>query len=115
MSPWVFYVIDVINTIKVLLWVAAPICFGIFVVSTIAFFEQMSYKDVDECAEIKGVWKKSICAILMLVTIIIFLPSRETMVMMAVAYTNCDEEQIYQVESVAQAVIEKELIRVRQR
>lgn len=113
MSPWVFYVIDVIQTMKAFLWIAVPICTCVFGGYSLAFVEGDSHST--DCTEIKKEWMKITCLLLVLVAMVIFLPSRETIVKMAAAYTNCKEEQIYQVESVAQAVIEKELIRVQQK
>ena len=100
MSPWVFYVIDVIRSLRVVMVITT-------VLSIVCLFFALSCDD-DHESLILGKWE---FLLIFLVTgvvaaiLAIFLPSTETMVQMLVAVTGTDIDHIRQIEEVTKAIL----------
>ena len=100
MSPWVFYVIDVIRSLRVVMVITT-------VLSIVCLFFVLSCDDDHEQLPL-GKWE---FLLIFLVTgvvaaiLAIFLPSPETMVQMLVEVTGTDIDHIRQIEEVTKAIL----------
>lgn len=102
MSPWVFYVIDVVHSLRIVMTIMA-------VMSTFGWVFILPDMEGDRfCSDDK----RYFALILFITSIIaailaIFLPSNETMVQMLVAVTGTDIDHIRQIEEVTNAILQR--------
>ena len=102
MSPWVFYVIDVVQSLRIVMIVTAAMSiFGwFFILPSDVENESPIFDKLDFLLIffVTGV----VAAVLA-----IFLPSTETMVQMLVAVTGTDIDNIRQIEEVTNAILQR--------
>ena len=102
MSPWVFYVIDVVNSLRIVMIITTFL-------SILCLFFVFSCDDEHE-SPMPSKWE---FLLFFLVTgvvaaiLAIFLPSNETMVQMLVAVTGTDIDHIRQIEEVTNAILQR--------
>lgn len=102
MSPWVFYVIDVVHSLRIVMIITAAMSiFGwFFILPSCVENESPMFDKLDFLLIffVTGV----VAAILA-----IFLPSNETMVQMLVAATGTDIDHVRQIEEVTNAILQR--------
>lgn len=102
MSPWVFYVIDVVHSLRIVMIITAVMSiFGwFFILPSCVENESPMFDKLDFLLIffVVGV----VAAILA-----IFLPSSETMIQMIVAVTGTDIDHILQIEEVTNAILQR--------
>ena len=100
MSPWVFYAIDVVHSLRVVMIITTGL-------SILCLFFVFSCDDEHE-SPMPSKWE---FLLFFLVTgvvaaiLAIFLPSNETMVQMLVAATGTDIDHVRQIEEVTKAIL----------
>ena len=102
MSPWVFYAIDVIQSLRIVMIITASL-------STLGWV--MLWSTISQ-ERFVGDTEKAYTLILFVTSVIaailaIFLPSSETMVQMLVAVTGTDIDNIRQIEEVTNAILQR--------
>ena len=102
MSPWVFYVIDVVHSLRIVMIITAAM-------STVYWVFMLPDMVGDRFFSDEG---RDFVLILFITSIIaailaIFLPSNETMVQMLVAVTETDIDHIRQIEEVTNAILQR--------
>ena len=103
MSPWVFYAIDVIQSLRIVMIITAFL-------SIFCLFVAMSCSDNYEPFPPLPLGKWEIFLIFLVTGVVaailaIFLPSFETTVQMLVAVTRTDIDHIRQIEEVTKAIL----------
>lgn len=102
MSPWVFYAIDVVHSLRIVMIVTTFL-------SILCLFFVFSCDDEHE-SPMPSKWE---FLLFFLVTgvvaaiLAIFLPSSETMIQMIVAVTGTDIDHIQQIEEVTTAILQR--------
>ena len=102
MSPWVFYAVDVVQSLRIVMIITAGISiFGWFIAFPSITEDRFSSDD-----------RRYFVLILFITSIIavilaIFLPSSETMIQMIVAVTGTDIDNIRQIEEVTNAILRR--------
>lgn len=81
-NPWLFYIVDVIYSFRVLSVMIALLIFISFVIEIIEYGEAMN--ELDKVKAIKTI-KKKVIVIALLITFAIFLPSKKTCYQMMIA------------------------------
>lgn len=81
-NPWIFYLINVINNLSVVLSFALIIMMVIYIYKLIVIHTNSTHDR--ELSIVKNVWKTFI-AICVVIVVLIFLPSEETMYTMLVS------------------------------
>ena len=105
MSPWVFYAIDVVQSLRMVMIITAFL-------SIFCLFVAMSCSDNYEPLPPLPLGKWEIFLIFLVTGVVaailaIFLPSNETMVQMLVAVTGTDIDHIRQIEEVTNAILQR--------
>ena len=105
MSPWVFYAIDVIQSLRIVMIITAFL-------SIFCLFVAMSCDDDYEPLPPLPLGKWEFLLIFLVTGVVaailaIFLPSNETMVQMFVAVTATDIDHIRQIEEVTNAILQR--------
>jgi len=102
MSPWVFYVVDVVQSLRIVMIITAAMSiFGWFFIlpsdvdNESPMFDKLDFLLIFFVAGV-------VAAILA-----IFLPSSETMIQMIVAVTGTDIDHIRQIEEVTNAILQR--------
>ena len=102
MSPWVFYVIDVVNSIQVVLVIISIITiFGWFALWSCIHGNR--FVGEDERMYFIILFITSVIAVILAILI----PNRSTMIQMAVTVTGVDIDHIHQIEDVTKAIMER--------
>lgn len=103
MSPWVFYVIDVVNSLRIVMIITTFL-------SSLCLFFVLSCDNTERESPMPSKWE---FLLFFLVTgvvaaiLAIFLPSNETVVQMLVAVTGTDIDNIRQIEEVTNAILQR--------
>ena len=87
-NPWLFYIVDVIYSFRVLSVLIALLIFISFAIEIIEYCEDMD--ELDKVKAIKTI-KKKVIVIALLITFAIFLPSKKTCYQMMIASQVTDE------------------------
>ena len=100
MSPWVFYAIDVIQSLRIVMIITASLSTLGWVMLWSTISQERFVGDTEKTYTLILFVTSAIAAILAL-----FLPSFETTVQMLVAVTGTDIDHIRQIEEVTKAIL----------
>ena len=100
MSPWVFYVIDIVHSLRIV----TVIISGISIFGWLVLFQTIA-DDRFASDDVRFITLTLFITSIIAAVLAIFLPSNETMVQMLVAATGTDIDHVRQIKEVTNAIL----------